>query len=326
MKKKSILIFDAYNNFIRAYVANPSINTNGEPIGGIVGFLKIIQKYVKQYDPDLIFVCWDGQGGSQKRKSIFKDYKSGRSPVRLNRFSNLLSENQQDQNKMWQVQRIIEYFNNMPIIQLLCDHVEADDLIAYVCNFEEYSEYDKIIISNDKDFIQLVSDDVTLVRPTQDEILTPKTTVENYGIHPRNFCLAKSITGDESDNIEGIPGAGFKTLNKRFPMLSESKRVTLTTLLDHATVQVANQGKKPIKLYDSILNSCGTIEKNMTLICLGDYSMSGVCKDKILWNIDNGLPQFLKISVMRMMNVDNISCDTFTTLFEYFARVGNQVK
>ena len=174
MDKKRVLIIDGNNNYFRAYIVDPSVSTNGQPIGGLKGFLKILQKLVRETKPNRVVICWDGKGGSQKRKTMNKAYKDGRSPIRLNRNIHNLSENQEIDNKIWQMTRLVEYINEMPVVQLLMDGVEADDLISAVANHWTLKAYNKIIVSSDKDFIQLCDDSTVLYRPVQQEVLNKK--------------------------------------------------------------------------------------------------------------------------------------------------------
>ena len=170
--KKRVLLIDALNLFMRNYIVDPSLSTNGQPIGGAKGFIKSLQSVCRTINPDLIFVAWDG--GSQKRKSIDKNYKAGRKPVRLNRDIHNMTAGEQEDNKNWQQQRLIEYLNEMPIMQSYVENVEADDIIALVSQSQALSEHHKIILSSDKDFIQLCSDNTILYRPVQNEILNEK--------------------------------------------------------------------------------------------------------------------------------------------------------
>ena len=64
---KRVLIVDALNAYLRAYIVDPSLSSNGQPIGGVKGFLKILQKLVRETKPDQVVVAWDGPGGSRKR-------------------------------------------------------------------------------------------------------------------------------------------------------------------------------------------------------------------------------------------------------------------
>ena len=79
---KRTMIVDVLNMYYRAYIVNPSLSTNGQPIGGIKGSLGILQKLVREAKPDQVILCWDGAGGSRRRKQINENYKAGRSPIR----------------------------------------------------------------------------------------------------------------------------------------------------------------------------------------------------------------------------------------------------
>lgn len=111
---KRLLIIDALNAYLRAYIVDPSLSTNGQPIGGLKGFVKILQKLVRDTNPDQIVVVWDGPNGSAKRKSMDKNYKEGRKPIRLNRAFHNLTEDEELQNKMWQQSRVIEHSIILP--------------------------------------------------------------------------------------------------------------------------------------------------------------------------------------------------------------------
>ena len=137
---------------MRAYIVDPSLSTNGEPIGGFKGSIKILQKLVRMTKPNEIVIVWDGPDGSRKRRSIDKGYKEGRKPLRLNRSIHNLTDDELLQNKVWQQTRAIEYFNEMPIIQTMLPEVEADDVISYLTRMPYYDGWQKVIVSNDKDF------------------------------------------------------------------------------------------------------------------------------------------------------------------------------
>ena len=140
---KRLLVIDALNMYFRAYIVDPSLSTNGQPIGGLKGFLKILQKLVRETKPDGIVICWDGAGGSQRRKAMVKTYKEGRKPIRLNRDIRNMSEAEEIENKIWQQTRLIEYINSLPIIQLMLEAVEADDIISHVVQMPAYAGWQK---------------------------------------------------------------------------------------------------------------------------------------------------------------------------------------
>ena len=151
------MIIDALNQFLRGYIVNPSLSPNGDPIGGTAGFLKILQKLCREIKPDKIVICWDGKGGSRKRRAVNKNYKEGRKPLRLNRDIRTLTAEEELQNKIWQQVRLVEYLNNFPVTQLVFDEVEADDVISFVAQLPDFKGWQKVIISSDKDsFMTLI--------------------------------------------------------------------------------------------------------------------------------------------------------------------------
>ena len=230
---KRVLVIDALNMFLRAFIVDPSLSNHGQPIGGIKGSMKILQKLVRITKPNEIVICWDGPNGSQKRKSLDSNYKEGRKPLRLNRAVHNLTENEELQNKLWQQMRTIDYFNQMPIIQLMLERVEADDIISYVCNSQHYDGWQKVIVSNDKDFLQLCDEETVVYRPTTDKIETKKTVIESMGVHPTNMALARAMDGDASDNLPGVPRVGMKTIATKLPFMGEDRTITIDELMEY---------------------------------------------------------------------------------------------
>lgn len=310
---KKLILIDGFNTFIRAYVANPALTPNGNPIGGCLGFLKCIQKYMKDENPADIIIVWDGYGGSIKKKQFFKEYKENRIPPRLNRFINNLDPGNIEENKLWQLQRLIEYLNLMPVLQIVCDYVEADDLIGYLINNDHLGKYDqKIIVSNDKDFIQLIREDVIQIRPTTEERLDINKVLELYKIHPNNWVLAKAVCGDDSDNIPGIEGCGFKTLAKRFPCLHDDEGCGTVELKRLCQEQIDKKTK--VKIYSEILKTFDIVERNLFLMSLGDVDISRNCLDKILYSITNFSAEFKNMSMMKLLMEDGLMGTNFDQL------------
>ena len=108
------------------------------PLVVLAGFLKILQKLCREVKPDKVVICWDGKGGSRKRKLVNKNYKEGRKPLRLNRDIRTLTAEEELQNKIWQQMRLMEYLNNFPVTQLVFDEVEADDVISFVAQMPDF--------------------------------------------------------------------------------------------------------------------------------------------------------------------------------------------
>ena len=315
---KKLMVIDAQNQFIRAYIVDPSLSSNGAPIGGLKGFMKIMNKLCREIRPDAVAVVWDGEGGSKKRKSMNKDYKAGRKPPRLNRYDDNLTEEEKYENRIWQQVRAIEYINNTPIMQFYVPLVEADDVISYIVGLDHYSEWNKVIVSSDKDFIQLLGKDTLLYRPTQKEVLNKNRIIEKYKIHPNNFTLARALVGDKSDNLKGVQGIGLSTVAKRFPFLIEEKEYYIDDLLDIASEEVE---KSKLRVYGNILESADTVKLNYKIMQLGAPQISVQSKQKIQNTCENHIPEFNKTELLKLMIKDGIGQVSLSDLYQTFQRV-----
>jgi len=315
-QKNRILIIDALNMYFRAYIVDPSLSINGQPIGGVKGFLKIFQKLVRETKPDKVFIIWDGPGGSRTRKSINKNYKEGRKPLRLNRDIKHLTENEEIENKIWQQMRLIEYLNQLPIFQILIPEVEADDVISYVANMQRLRGWQKVIVSSDKDFFQLCDDETVLYRAVQKEVLNKKNIVETYEIHPRNFALARALVGDKSDNLKGVPGVGLRSVAKRFPFFREEADATLDDVLEECR-KVDNK----LKIYKNILENVPLIRENYKMMQLYVPILSAQSKLNINAIFDDGEELFNKTEIIKMMNEDGFGVYDWSSLFSSMRRV-----
>tara|TARA_R110002020_G_scaffold131283_1_gene293570 strand:+ start:252 stop:1199 length:948 start_codon:yes stop_codon:yes gene_type:complete len=309
-----IMIVDMLNMYYRAYIVDPSLSSNGQPIGGIKGSLKILQKLCREIKPTRVYICWDGREGSSKRRKTNSSYKEGRKPIRLNRNVRILSEEEELKNKIWQQLRLAEYMNSMPISQIMVDYTEADDVIAALCNYHK-SDY-KVIVSSDKDFFQLLDDTTVLYRPVQKEVLNKKSIVKKFGIHPRNFALARAICGDRSDNLGGIKGAGLKTIAKRFSFLSEDKDYTLQDLKD-----ACDNTENKLKIHSDILESEKLISENYKIMQLYAPPISIKTADVIKSNIKDYPKQFSKTQIRKMMLEDGFAELNWNTLFAHMNKI-----
>ena len=257
---KRYVIIDALNMYFRAYIVDPSLSLNGQPIGGMKGFIKILQKLMRDTKPDHVVIAWDGPGGSKRKKLVNKNYKEGRKPLRLNRgIQGMLNENEELENKIWQQTRLAEYLNMMPISQVMLPDIEADDVIAHVVGMPALKDDQKIVVSSDKDFFQLCDDKTIMLRPIQKEVLNKNHILEKFGIHPTNFALARAIAGDKSDNLDGVPGVGLKTLAKRFPLLSMENAYDVETLVEQCKLEME---ESDLKLYSSIVENKDLVLQN----------------------------------------------------------------
>ena len=312
-----IMIVDMLNMYYRAYIVDPSLSTNGQPIGGIKGSLKILQKLCREVKPTKVFICWDGREGSSKRKSQQSGYKEGRKkPLRLNRDVVILDERQEIQNKIWQQTRLMEYFNQLPISQLMMDHTEADDLIAALCGL--YKETQKVIVSSDKDFFQLLDETTLLYRPVQKEILNKKHIVEKFDIHPVNFTLARAMAGDKSDNIEGIGGVGLKSAAKRFPFLKEEHSHSISDLIEYSEKMLE---ESDLRIYNGVVENEEILANNYQIMQLYCNSLSPA-NAMVLREAAKDYPLELnQTEMLKMMIRDGFAEISFEDLFAHMKNI-----
>ena len=185
----------------------------GKHIGGIYHFINTIKRFINEYNYDKVIVFWDGEDNSAQRRVISPDYKANRKQT--------LNEAKKESFE-WQVQRIKEYLEEVFIRQVSVKNTESDDLIAYYCQISE-NEY-KTIFSADKDLTQLISDKVEVYQPHTKKILKNGDMVllKDISIPHQNIVTFKIISGDKSDNIDGIRYMGEKTFVKLFPEIVDS--------------------------------------------------------------------------------------------------------
>tara|TARA_R110002020_G_scaffold196901_1_gene397870 strand:+ start:156 stop:1121 length:966 start_codon:yes stop_codon:yes gene_type:complete len=312
---KRVMIVDALNAYFRAFIVNPSLSVHGQPIGGLKGFLGILQKLCRDIKPDTVMIIWDGPGGSRKRREQNKNYKEGRKPIRVNRQTDLTDE-QQRTNMAWQQLRLMEYLNELPVVQLRFDEVEADDVIAYATQLEHLKGWEKVIVSSDKDFLQLCNDETVLFRPIQKKVHNKLNIVEDFDIHPRNFALARAIAGDPSDNLKGVPRAGLKSISKNFNFLREDKDITLQEIFDCCL-----QTESKAKFFTNVLEYRDVIIENYKLMQLYAPALSLQCRDKVHFALENFEYDYNKTEIIRMMNQDGFGVFNWDDLHATMNRI-----
>jgi DNA polymerase-1 len=285
------------------------MDKEGNPIGGCIGFLKSLQKVTKKFQPTEVVVVWDGHEGSQRKKSLNKNYKQGRAPIRFNRRLIDLSPEDQTKNKAYQLIRLMEYLNELPVIQVTIDFVEADDVIAYGARHPYYGGWNKIIVSSDKDFFQLCDDQTSIYRPIQDKLVTKQSILDEFKIHPNNFAIARAIAGDPSDNLPGVSGVGLKTVAKRFPYLCNEEEYDHNDVVKTCTMQA-----KRLKLHENIIKSSDLIKNNYRIMQLYQPNIRPI--NRIF--IDNAImqfePEFSRLNFTRMLFNDDCAYINFDNL------------
>ena len=279
-RNSKVLFVDGLNMFFRCWSTNPTMNEDGEHTGGMVGFLKSLGAVIRQENPTRVVVIFDGKGGSQKRKEVFSNYKADRKvKFRVNRqYDDMMSEEDEQVSLRRQLSSLANILGVLPVTTMIYDNIEADDVIGYLAKqvIKEDEGEGALILSSDKDFLQLVSDNIHVWNPLKKQKIDKNKLKELYGVHAENFIWYRVMDGDKSDNIDGVKGCGLKTLLKRLPVLETDARLTVDELM-----RLAEEQKGEYKVFQTILDSKKIIERNFQIMQLEDPDISGITKLKI---------------------------------------------
>ena len=234
-KNSKTLVIDGLNTFIRSWSTAPNLSDNGDHIGGIVGTLKSIGYAIRLINPTRVILTFDGKGGAKSRQNIYAGYKADRAKnkIRLNRAITVDMNPEDEQVSMRrQMVALADLLTYLPVTIMLYDGIEADDVMGYIATQLRQEGEKVVLMSSDKDFLQLVNKDVSVYSPTKKKIYNIDEVVEEFGIHPHNFINFRMIDGDKSDNISGVDGLGIKSIIKGFPILAEETYHTTDTMLE----------------------------------------------------------------------------------------------
>ena len=193
------LLFRSY--YATAYTGNIMRNRDGFPTNGLYGFVNMINKIVAEENPKYMMVAFDI--GKTFRHEKYKDYKGGR------------RETPEDLKVQFPIAKKI--LTAMGIKYLECEGYEADDIIGTISLWcDKDPEYEALIVSSDKDLLQLISDEtkVKLLKPKDYIMMDKATFIQTYGFEPIKMIDLKALMGDASDNIPGVKGIGEKTAIK----------------------------------------------------------------------------------------------------------------
>lgn len=196
------VVIDGMNMVVRCAMA-PGLNdlrdSTGRFTGSIVGFLNSLASLRKKYPEAEIWVCWDNP--STRRKALYDGYKSNRNPLRNTFEVNLLKQ----------------VLPRLGVWQVSAEGEEADDVVASLVRGRLEGQKN-VVVSNDRDFMQLVSPTTHVLVPSvgvgKERLCTPEVVESEYGVPPEKMLHLRALGGDSSDNLPGAPGCGNKTASK----------------------------------------------------------------------------------------------------------------
>ena len=229
---KKVVLVDGNNLLFRSYYAtaysgNFMKNKDGFPTNALYGFVNMINKIINDEKPEYMLVAFDK--GKTFRHDKYEEYKAGR------------IEMPNELKQQFPISK--ELLSYMGIKWFEIDNYEADDIVGTLAKkIDNSSEYEGLIVSSDKDLLQLISDKVVMkMLKTKDSILMNKDTfLKNYGLTPDKMIDIKGLQGDASDNIPGVKGIGEKT--------------ALKLLCKYGTVE---------NIYDNISDISGSVKEKL---------------------------------------------------------------
>jgi DNA polymerase-1 len=196
-KNETLYLIDGTAYIYRAYHAIRGLtNSTGLPTNAAFGFTRILLKLIEDRSPEHVVMFFDAKGPTFRHK-IYKDYKANRPPMPED-----LSV------QIPHIKKITQGFN-IPVIEM--QGFEADDLIGTFRLKAEGAGFSVVMVTGDKDFVQLVTDKTIIWDPMKDKTIDMKTVRESFGIEPIQMIDVMGLSGDTSDNIPGVPGIGPKT-------------------------------------------------------------------------------------------------------------------
>lgn len=297
-RNSRVLIVDGLNTFIRSWSTNPAMNEDGDHTGGIIGTLNSIGYQIRKFNPTRVIVVFDGKGGSSKRKKIFEGYKAdrGTNRFRVNRqYPEMMTREEEQESMKRQFVWLADIIHYLPITTMIYDGMEADDTIAYIKNELVKDDEECIIVSTDKDFLQLVDSRTLVFSPTKKKLYNRSAVFEEWGIYPQNLLIFRTLDGDKSDNIPGVKGCGLKTFTKRFTEFTEDIDLSFDDLF-----QICEQRKDEAKLYKDILDNREIVLRNRDLMSLQEIPIRGSEKLKILDRYNEPNERFKKMDFLKV--------------------------
>ncbi len=222
------MLVDALGLVYRAFHAIPPLSTrDGTPTNALLGFVKTLRHLQQHWQPDFCAVVFDG-GIPPDRRALLPLYKAQRPPM--------------PDPMRAQLPLIEEYLQCAGVAAVRRDDLEADDILAALADRGAAAGMEALVVTADKDLMQIVSDKVALVAPNKmDERITPDAVTERTGVQPGQIPDWLALVGDTADNIPGVPGIGPKTAARWLAQWPD-----VESLLAHAAELQPEKGRQAL--------------------------------------------------------------------------------
>ncbi len=191
-----LFLIDGYSNIFRAFFAIRNLSTSkGEPTNAVFGFVTMLRKLLREEKPELIGVALD-VSRQTVRSERYAEYKANRAPM----------PDDLRQQVPW-IRRALDAYR-IPILSE--ERYEADDVLGSLAGKAAAAGYDVILVSADKDLMQLVAPHVSLYHTGREKLYDPALVEADFGVPPAKVTDVLALMGDASDNVPGVPGIGEK--------------------------------------------------------------------------------------------------------------------
>lgn len=198
--QEEVYLIDGSAYIYRAYHAiAPLTSSKGTPTNAVLGFANMVKRLIREKQPAFLAIAFDSRG-PVFRHQIYQAYKANRPPM--------------PDDLRLQIPFIKKFVTASNILMLEEQGVEADDIIASAVKMFTASGHKVVVVSGDKDLLQLVSDDVVMWDPMKDRVMDRAAIHQKYALYPEQLLDFFSLVGDASDNVPGVPGVGPKTAEK----------------------------------------------------------------------------------------------------------------
>ncbi|MEA3471536.1 MAG: 5'-3' exonuclease H3TH domain-containing protein, partial [Thermodesulfobacteriota bacterium] len=200
LKKPTLFLIDGSNYIYRAFYAIRELsNSKGFSTNAIYGFTNMLMKLCRDWEPDYIAVVFDSKGPTFRHEA-YEEYKANRKAMPDEMIPQIPK-----------IKEIVRGFS-MPVFEE--PGMEADDIIGTLVKKYSGENFKTVIISGDKDLMQLVSENVLMLDTMKDKTYDIEGVKEKFGVGPEKVVEILGLAGDSSDNVPGVPGVGEKTAQK----------------------------------------------------------------------------------------------------------------
>lgn len=266
MTSKKLYLIDGNAYLHRAYYALPHLtNSQGLPLNAVYGFTRMLLKILRQENPYYVSICFDFPGRTFRHEE-FAEYKATRSPMPEDLKVQLpLSK------------KIVEALN---VSFFEKEGYEADDLIATLSREAEKEGIETIVVSGDKDMLQLVNEKIKVLNEAKNILYDLEKVKQTFGIEPKQIVEFMGLAGDSTDNIPGVPGIGSKTAIKLIQEFG-----TIENLIQNLS-QIKGKIREKIENFSQKAQTSkklATLAKNVPIeIKISDCRVKEINQDKFL--------------------------------------------